>query len=63
MMTWTDENTARLLDDEQTTDPAVRARLIEACDRVGDFAPVVLRQRIIRASRAGFAEYVARKGL
>ena len=37
--------------DEQTTDPQVRARLIEACDRVGDFAPVVLRHRIVRYSR------------
>ena len=46
--------------DEQTTDPQVRDRLMQAIE---DVDRAMYRGRIIRAARSGFAEYRARKGL
>jgi len=36
---------------EQTSDPAVRARLMAACDTTAVLPVASLRQRLIRASR------------
>jgi hypothetical protein len=39
--------------EEQHTDPQVRARLMAACDTAAVLPVASLRQRLIRAARAG----------
>ena len=46
--------------DEQTTDPQVRARLMQA---VEDVDRAMYRGRVTRAAQSGFDEYRKRKGL
>lgn len=48
--------------DEQTSDPHVVARLMEACEQAGTVEPMVLRYQISHYGRDGVARFLATHG-